>query len=345
MFKFNELKGIHLEISNNCQAKCPMCVRTNNPLIKIQNWSIDDFKHIITPDVIKQVKYIYMSGNFGDPVMNNDLVKMCQHYATYADTQVLSINTNGSLRTEKWWANLVSFLPKNHKVVFAIDGLEDTNHLYRVDTNYKKIIKNASAFISNGGHAEWAFLKFKHNEHQVEDAKKLAISLGFKTFIYKSSTRFVLEPKIKVNDYYIEPPSTDAKTFITKDVIDNVDAVLENPIQCTVQEEKEIFIDAYKVMYPCCWTASLSHSYIQDDYTKNTRIRMLTELNTVVREFGGKDFFNLKKTSIEEVLDSTEYQTLWKKYWDMKKLLICARTCGKNQFSKPTDQYIEILKL
>lgn len=345
MFKFNELNGIHLEISNNCQAKCPMCVRTDNPLIKIQNWTIDDFKEIINVDVINQVKYIYMSGNFGDPVMNNDLVKMCEHYSNYASEQVLNIHTNGSLRTEKWWSELVSALPKNHKVVFAIDGLEDTNHLYRIDTNYNKIIKNASAFIKSGGHAEWAFIRFKHNEHQVEDAKKLAIELGFKNFIHKSSTRFVLEPKIKVKDYYIEPPTIDAKEFITKDVIDNIDSVLENPIRCTVQEQKEIFIDSYKAMYPCCWIASLPYSYIQDDYSKNARFRMLSEVNEIVREFGGKDFFNLKKRPIEHVLNSDEYQTLWKKYWEMKKLLVCARTCGENKFSKPTEQYIEVIKL
>ena len=65
---------------------------------------------------------------------------------------------------------------------------------------FSKIIKNATAFISNGGHAEWAFLKFKHNEHQVETARQLSVELGFKKFSMKNTSRFLLEPKHKVVD-------------------------------------------------------------------------------------------------------------------------------------------------
>ena len=41
MFKFNELKTVHLEISTRCQASCPMCPRNyhgglENPNLKIE---------------------------------------------------------------------------------------------------------------------------------------------------------------------------------------------------------------------------------------------------------------------------------------------------------------------
>ena len=51
------------------------------------------------------------------------------------------------------------------KVTFGIDGLQDTNHLYRISTNFDKIIKNAKAFIDAGGFAKWHMLVFEHNEH------------------------------------------------------------------------------------------------------------------------------------------------------------------------------------
>ena len=35
-------------------------------------------------------------------------------------------------------------------------------------------MENVNAFISAGGTAYWKFLIFKHNEHQVEEAKKLS---------------------------------------------------------------------------------------------------------------------------------------------------------------------------
>ena len=39
MFSFSDLENIHLEITNRCQASCPMCSRNyhgglENPLIK-----------------------------------------------------------------------------------------------------------------------------------------------------------------------------------------------------------------------------------------------------------------------------------------------------------------------
>jgi hypothetical protein len=44
--------------------------------------------------------------------------------------------------------------------------LEDTNHLYRENVEWKKIMENARAFISAGGTAHWDMLIFDHNKHQ-----------------------------------------------------------------------------------------------------------------------------------------------------------------------------------
>ena len=49
MFNFSDLKTIHIELTTNCQAKCPMCSRNihsgiENPLLKIVGWTLEDFK-------------------------------------------------------------------------------------------------------------------------------------------------------------------------------------------------------------------------------------------------------------------------------------------------------------
>ena len=61
-------------------------------------------------------------------------------------------------------------------------------------------MKNAKAFISAGGTAEWAFIKFKHNEHQLYAAEALAKTHGFARFTYKDSARFVATDKFEVLD-------------------------------------------------------------------------------------------------------------------------------------------------
>ena len=51
------------------------------------------------------------------------------------------------------------------EIEFALDGLEDTHSMYRQNTNWRTVIRNAETFISAGGYAIWKFIKFKHNQH------------------------------------------------------------------------------------------------------------------------------------------------------------------------------------
>jgi hypothetical protein len=51
-------------------------------------------------------------------------------------------------------------------VVWGIDGLEDTNHLYRQDVEWNKVMDRVKWFIDAGGHATWKWIPFLHNKHQ-----------------------------------------------------------------------------------------------------------------------------------------------------------------------------------
>ena len=207
MFKFNELKQIHLEITNNCQASCPMCNRNinggqDNPLIKIRNWSIDEFKNVMTPTVLNQLSSYYFCGNFGDPMLNNDLINMCQYSKDVAPGTIVTIHTNGGARNKDWWTQLAVSLPKQHRVVFALDGLADTHHLYRVGTRFEDIIDNAKAFI----------------------------------LTLKNSSRFILEPNVKVVDrkgnttHYVEPATDVPLKFIDKKIINSYKTIVSNSV-------------------------------------------------------------------------------------------------------------------
>lgn len=350
MFKFNELKQIHLEITNNCQASCPMCNRNingglDNPLIKIENWSLNDFKTVMTPKVLGQIDSYYFCSNFGDPMMNNDLIEMCRYSREVAPNVHVSVHTNGGARKQEWWRELAWALPDNHNVVFALDGLEDTHHLYRVGTKFETVVENAVAFIDAGGTAEWVFIRFKHNEHQVEQARKLSQQFGFKKFTVKNSSRFILEPTVKVVDrkgnfmHNIEPASDTPLKFIDKKVIDAYKDVVRNSvIKCKVQETKEVYIDAYKNLYPCCWVASVPYTYLEQDGALEVRTRMLEQHKELMAKLGNT---NTVDRTIQEIVDSEEYQTVWNEYWNKNKLIVCARTCGVNtDFAKPKDQIV-----
>lgn len=172
-----------------------MCARNinggeQNPWIHDAELSLEDIKKIFPNDFIKQLNHIYMCGNFGDPIVAKDTLEIFRHFRSVNSDILLSMNTNGSARQEDWWVELASILGNNGYVIFSIDGLEDTNHIYRKGSNYTRIMKNVEAFIKAGGVAHWEYIVFAHNEHEVDRARNLADSMGFAKFQLKKSARF-----------------------------------------------------------------------------------------------------------------------------------------------------------
>jgi tetratricopeptide (TPR) repeat protein len=82
---------------------------------------------------------------------------------------------------------------EHDRVTFSIDGLADTNSIYRQNTNWDKIMQSVNSFIQAGGKAVWHYLIFEHNQHQVESARTLAEKLGFVEFVPKATSRFVAQ--------------------------------------------------------------------------------------------------------------------------------------------------------
>lgn len=361
MFPFNELINAHLEITSNCQASCPMCSRNRqggleNPLLKVVGWSLSEFKTVMSPTVLNQLQKFFFCGNFGDPIINNDLIEMCQYAVSVNPNLNIRIHTNGSARTVKWWQDLATTLPKVHSVVFALDGLEDSHHLYRIGTDFNVILRNAKSFIDAGGNAEWCFIRFKHNEHQVEEAKLLAKKLGFSTFSVKNSSRFLLEPKVDVLDskgnvtHIIEPASDMPLKFIDKDDIKQYKKIVsESVIDCQSYNQREVYIDAYKNVFPCCWLASAPYTYIdQGNEATEIKTEMLCQYHDLVKSLGGIHNINAVNKSLEDIVNSVEYQTVWNEYWTTKKLITCVRACGKadiSKFSKSRDQQFSSINL
>lgn len=353
MFKFNELKTVHLEISTRCQAACPMCPRNyksglENPNLKLADWTYDEFVKIFDKETLAQLKGVYFCGNFGDPIMNNDLIPMCQYLKDHAPHIDLRIHTNGGARSSVWWNDLYAAMPKKHVVVFAIDGLEDTHHLYRVGTLYERVVHNAKLFIDAGGIAEWVFIKFKHNEHQVAEAESRSKQLGFQRFTIKNTIRFIGESKFSVLDkegntlYYLEPPTFNQVTLIDAETIKNFKQwYSETSVDCYALSKNEIYIDAHKNVFPCCFLASAPYNHNNaQSIVADIRKQIVDQYYELVTDLGGIENLNAAERGIKNIIDNDRWQQVWKPYWTDKKLITCARICGVNDLSKPNDQFV-----
>ena len=195
MYHYEEIKTVHLEMTEACNASCPMCARNLNggevsPLLHGAELTISDIEQIFPPEFIKQLDRLYMCGNYGDPAVAKDTLEAFAYFREHNAKINLSMHTNGSMKKPEWWAELAGVIGRKGYVIFGLDGLEDTNHLYRQGTVWSKIMENAQAFIAAGGRARWDYIVFAHNEHQVEEAQALATKMGFEKFNVKKSNRF-----------------------------------------------------------------------------------------------------------------------------------------------------------
>ena len=221
---------MHVEITNRCNAACPMCARNDfggktKEDLELDEWTKEDIDNIFTKR-FSNLENVMFCGTHGDPCVAEHTLYAIEKIKSSTDATV-EFYSNASMRTKDWWENFGSVMHyqkpnhwhyrKNDLAIFSIDGLSDTNHLYRRRTNFEKIMENAEAYISAGGIARWDFIVFKHNEHQVEDAEKLAKKMGFKQFRIRKTSRFDYSPdgpdKWRVKDkeenieYFLEPPS------------------------------------------------------------------------------------------------------------------------------------------
>ena len=248
MVKLNleKIKEIHIEPTSLCNAECPQCARNINgaglnPNIKLGSLDLDFFQSSFDHDNIANIKKIFFCGNVGDPCATPDLLKICAYLKHIKKDITLGINTNGSLKTKEWFKELGNILRGTlDYVVFSIDGLEDTNHIYRRNTNWSKIMDNARSYISTGASAHWDMLVFDHNKHQVDLAQQLADEMGFTWFRSKITDRWdIYEPTelLKPAETYHEPH------YNTIDIV------------CEKDRDSSIFIDYTGRIWPCCHMA------------------------------------------------------------------------------------------
>jgi len=87
MYKFEDITRIEVELSSNCQAACPMCARNihggkENPNLPITDISFESFKQMVPVEFVKQLKTISMCGNFGDPLLNKELIEITEYISS-----------------------------------------------------------------------------------------------------------------------------------------------------------------------------------------------------------------------------------------------------------------------
>jgi len=350
LYGYKDIRVVHLEVTEKCQATCPMCDRNmnggaDNPNLGLHELSLGDIIQIMPAEFVQQLDRVYMCGNFGDPIVAKDTLEIFEYLRSNKTEMTLGMNTNAGAKKPEWWAELAKVLGNWSYVKFSFDGLSDTNHLYRQGVNWNIAIENAQAFIEAGGKAEWDYLIFGHNEHQVELAEDLSKRMGFKKFTAKKTGRFYSTMKTdtkethqavdkKGNEKQLLEKPKEVK-YQNKEV-DKVAALKEKygslsnyfdavKIKCKVAEEKNMYLSAEGLVMPCCWVAGNMYKWWQKPGQN--------QVWELIQQSGGKDVFDAKMHGIEGVLNNDYYTTQLVESWNKPnqhtgKPKVCSEKCG-----------------
>lgn len=328
------------EITTACNAACPQCPRnyyggkTWHTLPIVQN-SLTWAKQYLPTDFIQRLRRIDFCGTYGDPIVNNELTDIVSWLLEVNPELSISIKTNGSLRDNIWWAELAKALGTNGSVFFGIDGLADTNYLYRKKTDFDKIIENATAFIKAGGVANWNYIVFKHNEHQVDEARQLSFDLGFANFNLKLTGRFFNKNHEMVNsvevyndkdqpEYKIEIPTRTEYVNSAYTKINIIDTD-NTKINCKFMNLKRIYLSAEGFVFPCGWLHDRMYGYEAEQHPDHQKLENLFELA------GGRKLANIVHTPIDDIINGAWFKTL-QESWNNHNITLdrCKIICGNN---------------
>lgn len=345
-----DIRYLQVDHNSTCNLRCPQCARNHQgqtlPELPQTELTIDDYKKIITPNL----ETIMFCGNYGEVIVSDTflpVVKWLIHESSFKGKII--ITTNGSARDTSWWIELAGLLQGRGKINFSIDGLADTNPVYRVNSHFNKIIENASAFINAGGKARWDYLVFGHNEHQIDEAVTMALDLGFEQFQIKLTNRFINDEhyqnkKVEFDEsqlvqnprsqYLLSIPASqglkgkgvEQSARILEDFGSWGNYINQTSISCKWQSSGQIFLDFEARVWPCTWTAS---GYYHHDANNTQKIQARKIL-----DYYGWDFNSLKKNTLEEILNHEYFAEKLCNSWKgttedpIPKLFTCGRTCG-----------------
>ena len=336
MIQYENIRNVHFEISSLCNASCPWCPRTfwgypHNGGYPEVNFTLDQAKKVFTTDFLTQLTSIYINGNFGDIVMNPEGPAIVDYFVRTNPDLIITVSTNGSARDKIFWTDLAS---TGATVQFCIDGLEDTHHLYRQNTVWSTVIRNAQTFIKAGGQAVWKMIQFDYNQHQIESCRQMSKQLGFIDFCLVDDGRntapvfnhagqltHVLGNYVGEKNFTVLFHKKTTDQILLEDIIQ--DRTPAKSISCQAKNNNSIYISSTGDVSPCCWTGFYPKTYGAGQYHQaaNAQLVPLIVKNNAL-EYPLKDCVNWFK-SVEDTWKIDRYE--------QGRLVICDDVCGEKQ--------------
>lgn len=181
LFLFGYPYWLVIDPCNYCNLSCPFCPTGQKRDTRTKGkMTLDDFKRII--DKLGPYAIHIDLLNWGEPLLNEQVFDMIQYAKQYHCD--IKIDTNLTCLDENKAERLI--LSGLDKIIVSIDGLtQQTYSKHRIGGDFKAVMDNLKLLIkkrrelkSAKPYITWQFLVFRHNEHEIEDVRRLGKKLG-----------------------------------------------------------------------------------------------------------------------------------------------------------------------
>ena len=212
LFKKNKLKGqpfaLSIEPTTACNLGCPECPSG----LKQFSRPTGNLKQGTNKKIIDELAPYLSYINFyfqGEPFINPSFLEMVDYAAS--KNIYTATSTNAHFLTNDMAKKTVE--SGLDRLIISIDGTtQETYEQYRIHGDLDKVLEGTKNVVSwkkqlksSTPHLIFQFLVVKPNEHQIEDAKKLAREIGVDEIKFKTAQVYDFKngnPLIPQNEYY-----------------------------------------------------------------------------------------------------------------------------------------------
>jgi radical SAM protein with 4Fe4S-binding SPASM domain len=286
--------NISIEPTTSCNLRCPECPSGLRSFTRPTGMLEKNFFRKTVNELHHELIYLYFYFQ-GEPYLNPDFLEMVKYASRKKIYTVTSTNAH-YLDDDNAKKTIESGLDR---IIISIDGTtQETYESYRVGGKLDKVLEGTKNLVkwrkqlqSKTPHIIFQYLVVKPNEHQVEEAERIAKEIGVDEVKLKTAQIYDYEngsELIPENEQYSRYEKTADGTYKIKNDLDN---------HCWKLWHSTVITWDGKIV-PCCFDKDAAH------------------------EMG-----NLQKTSFKEIWNNPAYQNFRTKILQSRKEIDICQNC------------------
>ena len=199
--KFFFRRSVNLDSTHRCPLMCPNCARQfhyNDRGMRVPGHDLTDENYEKVMNFFTDC--INFEGQYSDPAHHPKFIEFLRR--AYKKRNGVNVQHAANKKKKEWYIEAWEAHPHAHWR-FSIDGLPADSPKYRINQDgeflFEMMVLSKQYLIHK---PKWQFIVFKYNEHQIDDAIKLAKEIDVDLyFLYSGRWKSADDPLMPSEQY------------------------------------------------------------------------------------------------------------------------------------------------